>query len=160
MDLFLIRHAIAEERSANLLDAHRELTAAGRTRFEAVVQSLDRAGFRFDRVYHSPWTRAAQTAELLAPITDGPMVPTDGLARAPDATFFASLQGSSVACVGHEPWMSDAVALMTTGIPDGSWLRFKKGGVAWLRGATVPTQMELRALLPPRGHAPLHNHLE
>ena len=81
MDLFLIRHAIAEDRSASLLDADRELTDVGRTRFEAVVQSLDRAGFRFDRVYHSPWTRAAQTAELLAPINDGPLVPTDGLRR-------------------------------------------------------------------------------
>lgn len=157
MDLFLIRHAIAEERRPGLLDADRELTEAGRTRFKAVVQSLDRAGFRFDRVYHSPWLRAAQTAELLAPITDGPMIPADGLAEPPDATFFAALQGSSVACVGHEPWMSDAVALLTTGIPDGTWLRFKKGGVAWLRGATVPTQMELRALLPPRGHSPSPN---
>jgi len=160
MDLFLIRHAIAEDRAPSLLDAHRALTQAGRTRFEAVVQSLDRAGFRFDRVYHSPWLRAAQTAELLAPITDGPMVPTTGLAQPPDATFFGSLQGSSVACVGHEPWMSDTVALLTTGIPDGTWLRFKKGGVAWLRGTTIPTQMELRALWPPRGHSPPPNPLE
>lgn len=154
MDLFLIRHAIAEERSASLVDADRALTSEGRKRFKAVVQSLERTGFRFDRVYHSPWLRAVQTAELLAPITDGPMIAADGLARPPDATFFGALKGSSVACVGHEPWMSDAVALLTTGIPDGSWLRFKKGGVAWLRGPAVPTQMELRALWPPRGQAP------
>ncbi len=160
MDLFLIRHAIAEERRPGLLDADRALTNAGRTRFEAVVESLARSGFRFDRVYHSPWLRAAQTAELLAPIADGPIVPADGLARSPDAKFFASLRGSSVACVGHEPWMSDTVALLTTGVPDGSWLRFKKGGVAWLRGAAVPTQMELRALLPPRGHSPPPNPAE
>jgi len=154
MDLFLIRHAIAEERRAGLPDAQRALTDRGRARFEAVVQSLDRAGFRFDRVYHSPWLRALQTAELLTPITDGPLIATEGLAESPRPAFFASLTGENVACVGHEPWMSDTLALLTTGTPDGTWLRFKKGAVAWLRGPPTPAQMQLRALLPPRGHAP------
>ena len=154
MDVFLIRHAIAEERRAGLLDADRQLTDRGISRFQAVVQSLHRAGFRFDRVYHSPWLRAVQTAELLAPLTDGPLISTDELAQPPRAGFFSTLEGESVACVGHEPWMSDAVALLTTGQPNGLWLRFKKGGVAWLRGTPLPGSMELRALLPPRGHAP------
>jgi phosphohistidine phosphatase len=153
MDLFLIRHAIAEERRPGLPDTDRELTNKGRTRFESVVASLEGAGFRFDRVYYSPWLRAAQTAELLDPITDGPMSAADGLAGPPDADFFASVVGERVACVGHEPWMSEAVSLLTVGDPDGGWLRFKKGGVAWLRGTPRPAQMELRALLPPRGHA-------
>ena len=154
MDLFLIRHAIAEERREGLLDADRALTDRGCVRFAAVVESLARSGFRFDRVYHSPWLRAAQTAELLAPINHGDLVTADGLARAPASSFFASLQGDSVACVGHEPWMSDALSLLTTGEPHGAWLRFKKGGVAWLRGLPHPASMELRALLPPRGAAP------
>lgn len=146
MDLFLIRHAIAEERRAGLPDDQRALTEKGRTRFELVVRGLARSGFRFDRVYHSPWLRAVQTAELLAPLNDGPFLPVDGLARPPDPDFFASLEGQQVACVGHEPWMSDALALLTIGDPDGSWLRFKKGAVAWLRGPPTPANMELRAL--------------
>lgn len=154
MDVFLIRHAIAEERRADLPDANRRLTERGRARFETVVQSLHRSGFRFDHVYHSPWLRAAETAELLEPITDGPLICTDELAQPPRAEFFASLRGDAVACVGHEPWMSDALSLLTTGDPHGPWLRFKKGGVAWLRGTPHPRSMELRALLPPRGHAP------
>lgn len=154
MDLFLIRHAIAEERRAGLPDAQRALTQRGRERFAAVVQSLDLARFRFDRVYHSPWLRAVQTAELLSPILDGPLISTDGLAQSPGSAFFGSLEGERVACVGHEPWMSDALALLTVGNPDGSWLRFKKGAVAWLRGSPAPASMELRALLPPRGQAP------
>jgi len=151
MDLFLIRHAIAEERRAGLPDAQRALTKKGRTRFEAVVQGLDRAGFRFDRVYHSPWLRAAQTAELLIPVADGPLIATEGLAQSPDPDFFTSLTGEKVACVGHEPWMSDTVALLTTGIPDGTWLRLKKGSVTWLRGPPTPASMQLRALW---GHSP------
>ena len=152
MDLFLIRHAIAEERRAGLLDADRELTDTGRARFEVMVKILERAGFRFDHVYHSPWLRAVQTAELLRPIADGPIISTDGLAQAPWAGLFASLEGEKLACVGHEPWMSEALSLLTTGDPNALSVRFKKGGVAWLRGVPRPGAMELRALLPPRAH--------
>lgn len=151
MDLFLVRHAIAEERKAGLPDAERALTDKGYSRFKLVVRTLVRSGFRFDRVYHSPWLRAVQTAELLAPLNDGPMVEVEGLAVPPHPDFLASLEGEHVACVGHEPWISDALSLLTTGNPNGSWLRFKKGGVAWLRGAPNPASMELRALLPPKG---------
>ena len=151
MDLFLIRHAIAEERAEELPDVERALTHKGRTRFKLVVRSLVRSGFRFDRVYHSPWLRALETAELLAPLNDGPLVAAEGLAGPPNPEFFASLEGEHVACVGHEPWMSDALSLLTIGDPDGHWLRFKKGGVAWLRGTTAPAAMHLRALIPPRG---------
>ena len=150
MDLFLIRHAIAEERRAGLPDADRALTEKGRTRFQKMVRSLDRAGVRFDRVYHSPWLRAVQTAELLEPITEGPMIVAEGLAQPPEPSFFASLEGERIACVGHEPWMSDAVALLTIGTPDGSWLHFKKGAVAWLRGTPRPASMQLQL----RGHSP------
>jgi phosphohistidine phosphatase len=151
MDLFVIRHAIAEERRAGLPDAQRALTKKGRARFETMVQRLDHARFRFDRVYYSPWLRAAQTAELLTPITDGPLIATEALAQPPHPDFFASLEGEHVACVGHEPWLSDTVALLTTGTPNGIWLRLKKGSVAWLRGPPTPASMELRALW---GHSP------
>lgn len=153
MDLFLIRHAIAEERRAGLLDADRTLTEKGRERFQAVVRSLDRAGFRFDNVYHSPWLRALQTAQMLEPINDGLLVTSTGLAQFPEPELFAPLDGNRVACVGHEPWMSGAVSLLTVGDPHGAWLRFKKGGVAWLRGTPEPGGMELRALLPPRSQS-------
>lgn len=150
MDLFLVRHAIAEERRAGLPDEQRSLTAKGRARFEGVVRRLEQTGISFDRVYHSPWLRAAQTAELLTPLLDGPLVVASGLAEPPQPAFFSALEGNRVACVGHEPWMSDAVALLTTGYPNGSWLRFKKGAVAWLRGEPAPANMQLWALYPPR----------
>lgn len=152
MDLFLIRHAIAEDRRAGLPDAERQLTDIGRRRFEQMVQGLERGDIRFDRVYTSPWSRAVQTAELLAPVTDGQLIATEGLARAPDPTFFAGLDGHTVACVGHEPWMSDTLALLTTGDPQGTWIRFKKGAIAWLRGEPSPASMHLRALWIWKGH--------
>jgi phosphohistidine phosphatase len=150
MDLFLIRHAIAQDRRPGLPDAERQLTASGRERFEAVVEQLRRAGLRFDRVYHSPWTRAVQTAELLSPLNAGSLDASEELAMAPEAGFFSALQGDSIACVGHEPWMSDAVALLTTGQAQGTWLRFKKGGVAWLSGEPEAGAMELRGFWAPK----------
>ncbi len=152
MDLFLIRHAIAEERRTGLPDADRPLTDTGRRRFKQMVEGLDRGAIRFDRVYTSPWTRAVQTAELLAPVTDGELIATEGLAQAPDPAFFESLRGETIACVGHEPWMSDTLALLTTGDPEGTWIRFKKGAIAWLRGNPSPASMHLRALWIWKGH--------
>ena len=109
MDLFLIRHAIAEERRAGLLDADRELTDRGRARFEVMVKILERASFRFDHVYHSPWLRAVQTAELLRPIADGPIISTDGLAQAPWAGLFA----------GKRPWSSPTSPPRPRSLPGG-----------------------------------------
>ena len=150
MDLFLIRHAIAVERRPDLLDAERPLTERGRDRFGKVVSALERAKIRFDRVYSSPWKRAMQTAELLESINEGSMVVADGLATTPSLEFFSSVKGGSVACVGHEPWMSEAVALLCLDEIDGDWLRFKKGGVAWLRGSPGSGAMELHGFWPPR----------
>ena len=150
MDLFLIRHAIAVERRPDLLDADRTLTERGRDRFGKVVSALEQAEVRFDRVYTSPWKRAVQTAELLEPINAGSMVVADGLATTPSLEFFASVKGESVACVGHEPWMSESVALLCLDAIDGDWLRFKKGGVAWLRGYPGSGTMELHGFWAPR----------
>ena len=152
MDLFLIRHAIAEERRAGLPDQERQLTDVGRERFRQMVQDLERGEIHFDCVYTSPWTRAVQTAELLASVTDGKLIATEGLAQAPNPDFFASLEGQTIACVGHEPWISDALALLTTGDPCGSWVRFKKGAIAWLRGEPSLAGMHLRALWIWKGH--------
>ena len=152
MDLFLIRHAIAEERRAGLPDEERELTSTGRERFEQMVHDLERGGIHFDHVYTSPWTRAAQTAELLAPVTDGELIATEGLAQPPDPSFFANLEGQTIACVGHEPWLSDTLAFLTAGEPSGTWVRFKKGAIAWLRGHPSEASMHLRALWIWKGH--------
>jgi len=65
MELFVIRHGIAVPGSMLLADADRPLTPQGRKRFSQVVMGLQRLGLRCDRLYHSPWLRAVETAELL-----------------------------------------------------------------------------------------------
>ena len=152
MELFLVRHAIAVPSSDEQPDAERPLTDDGRRRFGQVARGLDRLGIRLDRVVHSPWTRAVQTAELLHRVLDGESAVETGLAREPDAELMARLAGGErVAAVGHEPWMSELLALLLTGSKTHAGrLCFKKGQVAWLRGEAKARGMALVASLPPR----------
>ncbi len=151
MELLVIRHGIAAPGSVLLADADRPLTPQGRARFAEVVQGLQRLGLRCQRVYHSPWRRAVETAALLAPVLDGALVPTAALARAPRQDLLDALTSERVALVGHQPWMGEIVAWLTTGaLHHGSALAFKRGGVAWLEGHPQPGQMVLRAFLPPQ----------
>ena len=159
MDVFVIRHAIAAEAEKGQDDAARELTAEGVRKFKRAVQGVRELGWTFERVLTSPWQRALSTAELLAPITDGPTVVTDLLADKPRPELFALIAEASAphekkhatAGVGHEPWLSERVAWLAFGDPrHGEAIDFKKGGIVWLDGTAVPGGMMLRAVLPPK----------
>lgn len=152
MELLLIRHAIAVPASEEQPDADRPLTDEGRKRFSRVARGLDRLGVRLDRVLHSPWTRAVETANLLHRILEGESAVEAGLAREPDAELVARLaQGARVAVVGHQPWMSELLGLLVTGSKSHAGrFPFKKGQVAWLSGEAKLRGMELVATLPPR----------
>lgn len=152
MELFLVRHAIAVPATEDRPDAERPLTDEGTKRFRQVVRGLDRLGVRLDRVLHSPWTRAVETADLLSRILDGESAVEVGLAREPDSELVARLAGGErVAAVGHEPWMSELLALLVTGNKaHAPRFAFKKGQVAWLAGEAKPRGMALVASLPPR----------
>jgi phosphohistidine phosphatase len=153
MELFVVRHAVAVPQRPDLPDEARPLTPEGRRRFQRAVRGMDRLGISLDRLYHSPWLRAVETAELLTRLVkvDGETVVEPGLTRAPDAAFLTSLRGDRVAVVGHEPWLSEMVAILMFGTKKhGARFDFRKGGLAWLEGDLRPRRMWLRALLPPR----------
>lgn len=151
MELFIIRHATAEERREGKDDAARKLTKAGREKWRHAVGGLDALGVRFDRLYHSPWTRAVETADEAEALIDGDRVMTERLAAEPGPELLAELTGDCVAVVGHEPWLGQLVAWLITSKTDAAE-RFlmKKGGVAWLEGEPRPGKMTLKALLPPK----------
>jgi len=147
MNLFIIRHAIAEERSAGKADEKRRLTSEGREKWKREIRGLKALGIRFDPVFHSPWTRAVETAELL----DGEKIETTALARPPRDELLHELRGPSAAVVGHEPWLGELIAwLVTSDAALGPRFVMKKGGVAWLEGTPKPGRMRLLALLPPK----------
>jgi phosphohistidine phosphatase len=151
MDLYVIRHAIAVPRSPEREDAARPLTPEGRRRFARAVRGLERLGVSFDRLYHSPWLRAVETAEALSSLIRGESIVLPALTQSPQPSLFEQLGGDIVGVVGHEPWLGELVALATLGRPeDGARFRIKKGGIAWLSGEPQPGGMSLCALFPPR----------
>lgn len=152
MHVFVVRHAVAEDAAPGQDDASRELTDDGERKLKRVVKGLRKLDIDFDRVVTSPWTRAARTAELLAPLCDEPPIVTDLLTRTPSAELLALIaeKGETTAVVGHEPWLGELVAWLAFGdTRHGEALVLKKAGVVWLEGSAVPGGMMLRALIPP-----------
>lgn len=159
MHVLVVRHAAAYPAEPGGDDAARELTPEGARKFRRVVQGLRELGWTLDRVLTSPWTRAVETARLLAPITEGQTIATELLCDKPRPELFALIaegsgpvqKGHATAVVGHEPWLTELVSWLAFGDPrHGGAFDLKKGGVVWLQGIAVPGGMELRALLPPK----------
>jgi phosphohistidine phosphatase len=155
MELLVIRHAIAVERSPELADAERPLTARGRRRFTQVARGLAKLDLGVGLVLTSPWRRARETAELLADLVVDEREPvvTEHLAGPPRAELLSAIASAAVerlAVVGHEPWLAELVAMLISGeARHGEQMPLKKGGVAVLEGEARPSGMILRALLPP-----------
>lgn len=70
MQLYLIRHAQAEDPSPTLLDADRKLTLKGHAQAKALKKSLALCDVHFDVLISSPWRRARQTASALEGVTE------------------------------------------------------------------------------------------
>jgi len=151
MQLLIIRHAAAVARSKDVADASRPLTERGRRQWKRAVRGLVRLGVRLDRVYHSPWLRAVETADALIDRIDAESVVTRRLAGSPTPALLRGLAGDRVAVVGHQPWLGELVGLLVLGSRErGAWLELDKGGVAWLEGEPLPHRMVLRALVSPK----------
>jgi len=135
VDLYLVRHAIAEDRDSARWpdDSVRPLTADGVERFRRAARGLRELVPQVDAVLSSGFARAWHTAELLTEEAGWPAPrrsesleadrrPTDALKE---------LQGrdeGALALVGHEPHLSWLAALLLTGDEDGVRIDLKKGG--------------------------------
>src|SRR5262245_36825097 len=153
MHLFVIRHAIAEDPVAGQADADRELTPDGDRKLRRIVKGLRKLDIHFERVLTSPWVRAKTTAERLEPISDREPIVTELLCQTPRAELLATIaeHPTTVAVVGHEPWLGELVAWLAFGdMRHGEALDLRKAGVVWLEGSAVPGGMTLRAMLTPK----------
>ena len=133
--IYVVRHAIAEERDADRWpdDAERPLTEAGEESFREAARGLARIVPSVDVVLASPYVRAWRTAEILAEEAGWP-APTRCIEleawRAPsDAVDVLGEQRGSVALVGHEPYLSRLVSLLLAKDDDAVHIDLKKGGV-------------------------------
>jgi phosphohistidine phosphatase len=66
MELYLLRHAIAEENSPSGRDADRRLTEEGRDKLRRVLKRAASAGVEPSLILSSPYKRALETAEIAA----------------------------------------------------------------------------------------------
>ena len=160
MNLLVIRHAIAEDRTRWARgggdDGLRPLTARGRRRMKLAARGLRRVIPAVDLLATSPLVRAEQTADLVAAAyRDLKVVKVPQLA--PQASVHALLKwlqerkhDTTIALVGHEPQLGGFVSWMLTGLQE-SFVPLKKGGACLLE---VPTQVRpgrarLRWMLAP-----------
>jgi len=135
MDLLLIRHGIAEDRSRLLRDTDRRLTDEGRLRMQAVALALREKLLEDIPVLllTSPLVRAVETAEILERSWGLPEVLTEeSLGDGDLRRFLAALRQlpaeALVAAVGHEPWLGRWAEALC-----GHAVHFSKGGSACLR---------------------------
>ncbi|MQA31350.1 MAG: phosphohistidine phosphatase SixA, partial [Luteitalea sp.] len=109
-ELYLIRHAVAEERGAAWPDdARRPLSEQGAERMRKAARGLVRLRVTFDVILTSPLVRTRQTAEVVAAAFDmrPPIVAVESLQ--PGGSYqpiLADLEKQSrrtrMALVGHE----------------------------------------------------------
>jgi phosphohistidine phosphatase len=157
IELYLIRHGLAEERGeAWPDDTKRPLTEEGMTKLRKSARALERLGISFDVIITSPLVRTRQTAELIAAgfepkphIVAAESLAPGGSSAAVIADLEKHARRERVALVGHEPGIGELAARL---IGSRHAVPFKKGGVCRIDVASLPPSGpgELRWLLTPK----------
>lgn len=136
MKIYLVRHGEAVPAGPDRTDAHRHLSARGRSTCRGVGRLLRETGVTFDVVLTSPLVRAVQTAELMADAVDylGVIEAHAGLTPGAQPEVIAAellARDGAVAAFGHEPSIS-ALAAYLSGRP--AFAAFLPGQVYHLDG--------------------------
>ena len=152
MEIWLLRHAAAEDRAPSGRDADRTLTEEGHRRAREVARGLAELEPGIALILTSPYQRARQTAE---PVARGLRLTSklrETQALEPDSDpeeILGEIRGEesdSILLVGHEPHMGALLGRLISG-RSGLEIPMKKASVARLSwdgsGPAV-----LRALLP------------
>src|SRR5437773_1316593 len=147
--LYFVRHGIAVDPAdaGNLPDDDRPLTAKGRRRFRRAARAFAQLGEKPDLLFTSPLIRAAQTAEILAGALKESEVGVIEELRsgAPIGPLLAELarrvkDDQSVALVGHDPQMSQLVAVLgDVSKADQQRLDFRKGAIVRIDVGALPS---------------------
>jgi phosphohistidine phosphatase len=144
MDLYILRHAIAEPRGHSIAgrDTQRPLTAEGERKMRRVARGMKAANLSFDLILSSPYLRARQTAEVVVEI----------LGRARKVEFSDTLAADGnpkelinglrktrrkrVLLVGHEPYLSRLISFLISG-GAGISINLRKGGLCKLTAESL-----------------------
>ncbi len=161
MQLMMIRHAIAEDRSefslSGQLDELRPLTAQGQKRMRRGVRGLRQVLTDLDYLVSSPLMRAVQTADIVhTAYAEAQRQQWEELAPGVQpkqlAERLAPLPADArVALVGHEPDLSGLIAWLISGRVK-PFMSLKKGSACLLElpGSAQPGRATLVWALTPR----------
>ena len=153
--IILLRHGIAEEKSADGTDEARKLTAEGRARMREVARGLAELFPKLDAIYTSPLIRAVETAQAVAKAYGKEVkIHTAGqLTPGSDAKAFRALLAEAphrrAVYVGHEPTLTNFfLALLGVRKPKGV-VELKKGG-CYVVSIAADGAVSLEYVLAPR----------
>jgi phosphohistidine phosphatase len=117
MELYLLRHGLAEDRSVTGRDSDRILSADGIAGLGRVLAMARKAEVRPSLILSSPYARAMQTAEIAAKALEYRSEILRSLSFAPDSSPFRFWEEirlydrePSLLVAAHEPLLSSTVA--------------------------------------------------
>jgi phosphohistidine phosphatase len=157
MEIYILRHGIAEDGQAGQPDSERALTSDGRKKLRSVLRTAASAGVAPSLILTSPYKRALQTAQMAAEILDykGELLRTKALepTAAPKAVWEeirVHKDEAQILLAGHEPLFSRLTAYLL-GSPD-LQVDFKKGAIACIELDRFPAEPHgaLRWMLTPK----------
>ena len=141
LDLVLIRHAEAEEHSADDSDAGRRLTARGEAQAAVVAGALRHFHLQDAEIWYSPKVRTRQTAAALqAELQASVYRPEEALISGDLARLrfaWEECLAEQVILVGHQPLLGDWIAQLA-----GIHLPIAKASVTFLRENPCSAQFQ------------------
>jgi phosphohistidine phosphatase len=134
MELYLLRHGIAEDFAASGRDADRALTSEGKKKLKEIFRAAAQADLRPSMILTSPFRRAKETAALAMKGLDysGDLIESSALVpNAHPQELWEEVRvhrtEPKLLLVSHEPLMSSAAAFLLNA--SGLRIDFKKGAI-------------------------------
>ena len=157
MEIYILRHGIAEDGQAGQPDAERALTPEGKKKLRNVLRLAAKAGAAPSLILTSHYRRALQSAEIAAQVLDykGDLLRTKALEPGSEPrTVWEEIRvhkdEANILLSGHEPLFSRLTAYLVA-CPN-LHIDFKKGALACVELDRFPAEPHgvLRWMLTPK----------
>ena len=151
MKLYFLRHGLADWPEWDpARDHERPLTKEGLKKMKAQARTLAALNLKLDAILSSPYTRAYQTADIVAArlkleVKTEPLLATGFTAEKLASIVEAYADAQALLLVGHEPSFSTVIA----GLIGGGRVQLRKGALARV-DVNAELQGELVWLLQPK----------
>jgi phosphohistidine phosphatase len=155
MNIFLIRHGAAEEKTLFGKDSERKLTSKGKTDLKRSIDIYKPLLVNIETVISSPYKRAFQTAEIVQEelklkkdiLIDNRLSPGSRIENILE--LCNEIDTDNVALIGHEPDISQHVSDLSSN--SGIKINIRKGSIVKISFISKPRLSEgiLEFLLPP-----------